>query len=60
MAMRKRNPLSFNYNDYLNDPAAFRISYEEWKKKNEWEDTDKCDRCGASKGSAYICPECKL
>jgi hypothetical protein len=59
MAMRKRNPLSFKYSDYLNDPDSSRITWEEWKKKNEWEDTDKCDCCGAWIGSEYICPECR-
>jgi hypothetical protein len=58
MAMRKRR--FFNYKDYLNDPDSSRLTFEEWKKKNEWEDTDKCDNCGAYKGPAYYCPECKL
>jgi hypothetical protein len=58
MAMRKRR--NFNYKDYLNSSDSSRITFEEWKKKNEWEDTDKCDQCGAYKGSAYICPECRL
>lgn len=58
MAMRKR--LNFNYKDYLNSSDSSRMTFEEWKKKNEWEDTDKCDQCGAYKGSAYICPECRL
>lgn len=58
MAMRKRR--NFNYKDYLNSSDSSRITFEEWKKKNEWEDTDKCDQCGAYKGSAYTCPECRL
>jgi hypothetical protein len=58
MAMRKRR--NFNYKDYLNSSDSSRMTFEEWKKKNEWEDTDKCDQCGAYKGSAYICPECRL
>jgi hypothetical protein len=58
MAMRKRR--NFNYKDYLNSSDSSRMTFEEWKKKNEWEDTDKCDQCGAYKGAAYICPECRL
>lgn len=58
MAMRKRR--NFNYKDYLNSSDSSRMTFEEWKKKNEWEDTDKCDQCGAYKGSSYICPECRL
>jgi hypothetical protein len=60
MAMRKRNPLRLTYKDYQNSSDSYRMTYDEWLKKNEWEDTDKCDQCGAYKGSAYICPECKL
>jgi hypothetical protein len=60
MAMRKRNPSRLTYKDYLNDLDSYRITFEEWKKKNEWEDSDKCDHCGAWKGSAYICPDCRL
>ncbi|MBK5446838.1 hypothetical protein [Peribacillus sp. TH24] len=58
MAMRKRNPLSFSYKDYLNDPDSSRMSYEQWKNKNEWEDTDKCENCGAYKGSELYCTKC--
>jgi hypothetical protein len=58
MAMRKRR--NFNYKDYLNSSDSSRMTFEDWKKKNEWEDTDKCDQCGAYMGSAYICPECRL
>jgi hypothetical protein len=60
MAMRKRNPLRLTYKDYLNSSDSYRMSYYEWLKKNEWEDLDKCDQCGAYKVSAYICPECKF
>jgi len=59
MALRKRNPLRLTYKDYLNSPDSSRMTYEEWLKKNEWEDTDNCDQCGAYIGSAYICPECR-
>jgi hypothetical protein len=45
--LRKRNPLRLTYKDYLNNRDSYRISFDEWKQKNEWEDTDKCDRCGA-------------
>lgn len=57
---RKRNPFSFNFSDYLSDPASSEISFEEWIKRNEYEDTDRCDRCDAWKGELVICPECKL
>jgi hypothetical protein len=60
MAMRKRNPSSLTYKDYQNSTDSYRMSFDEWKKKNEWENTDYCDQCGAYKGSEYICPKCRL
>lgn len=58
MAMRKRNPLSFNYQDYLSDPDSFRMSYDQWEEKNKWEDTSKCEYCGAYKWLELYCPKC--
>lgn len=60
MAMRKRNPSSLTYKDYQNSSDSYRMTFDEWKKKNEWEDTDYCDQCGEYKGSEYICPKCRL
>jgi hypothetical protein len=57
---RKKNPFSFDVKDYLTDPDSYRMSYDEWVKKKEYEDSDKCDECGAWKGSLVICPECLL
>jgi hypothetical protein len=54
--LRKRNPLRLAYKSYLNNRDSSRISFDDWKQKNEWEDTDKCGRCGAWKGESYICP----
>jgi hypothetical protein len=60
--LRKRNPLSFGYKDYLNDaPDCYRMNYDEVKKKNEWIDSNKCDHCGTTKGYwDYFCLKCKL
>jgi uncharacterized OB-fold protein len=57
----KKNPFSISYKDYLNNPESYWITWDDWKKKNEYEDSDRCDQCGAWKGPlAFICPECKL
>lgn len=57
---RKKNPLSFDFNKYLNSVDSYKLTFDEWKIKNIWEDPDQCDRCGEEKGDFGICPKCKF
>lgn len=33
MVMRKKNPLTLTFRDYLNSKDSFKMIYEEWKKE---------------------------
>jgi hypothetical protein len=48
MVFRKKSPLSFEYKDFLND---FRnnLSFESWKRENEYGDSYYCEKCGRYK-----------
>jgi hypothetical protein len=56
---RKKNLVSFDYFKYLNGMDSYRMTYDQWKEKNTWEDPDKCGRCGNNKDHFNICPKCK-
>ena len=58
MALRKKSPSKLTYKDYMNSNDSYRMSYDAWVKKNEWEDTDYCSNCNTYIGSAYRCPKC--
>jgi hypothetical protein len=56
---RKKNPVTFSYNDYLNDPYIYEkdMTYEAWVLKNQYEDVSICEECG---GMVFldVCKRC--
>lgn len=52
------NPYGQDYIKYLNDEAAFRMTYDQWKNKKSKQDSDKCLQCGNGKDHFQPCPKC--
>ncbi|MDQ0200184.1 hypothetical protein J2S10_003367 [Neobacillus ginsengisoli] len=52
-------PYSYEYIKYLNDENSYGMTYDQWKNKNNHDDSDKCNRCGNGKDFCNICPKCK-
>jgi len=54
-----KHPYSYDYIKYLNDEAAYGMTYDQWKFKNLQKEAEKCHQCGNDKDFFDKCPKCK-